>query len=105
VDQDKTKVRQGERNPIAAALVLIVLMWCVGVLYMIASVSVFGAKDPLGSGDLALLAYELIFLDPTSHSGKLDLPIALVHAFVLYKSCQWLWRHRRPDALTSQGRK
>jgi hypothetical protein len=87
----------GKRNPIAVALVLIVAVWCVGVLYMIASVSVFGAKDPLGSGDLAILVYELVFLDPSPHSGKLDLPVSLVHAFVLYKSCQWLWRHRRLD--------
>jgi hypothetical protein len=86
-----------KRNPIGVALMLIVSVWCVGVLYVIGSVSVFGAKDPLGSGGLALLVYELLFGDPSPNVGKLDLAVELVHAFVLYKCCQWLWRHGRPD--------
>jgi hypothetical protein len=91
----KREMEAGQRrNPIGMVLVLIVSVWCVGVLYVIASVSVFGAMYPLGRDILATWVYGLFFLDPYfPHRGKLDLPVALIHAFLLYKSCQWLWRH------------
>jgi hypothetical protein len=50
---------------------------------------------PLGHSAIATLIYGLFFMDPYfPHRDKLDLPIALIHAFGLYKSGQWLWRHR-----------
>jgi hypothetical protein len=92
------KANRGEPKPVGMLLAVLVSLWCASVLYMFVCVDLLGLKYPFGSSALATLFYGLFFLDPYSpHREKLDLPIALIHAFALYKSGQWLWRHGRPD--------
>lgn len=75
--------------------------WCVLALYVIAAVSLCGVNYPLGRGVLATWFYGLLLMYPYfPHRSKLDLPIALIHAFALYRISQWIWRRRRRSGLT-----
>jgi hypothetical protein len=91
-----TKDRQ-QPSAIRSAPALAGALWCTVILYVLVAVSLLGVMYPLGCGIVATWIYGLLFIQPYfPHGGKLDLPIGLIHAFVLYKCCQWSWRHRRP---------
>jgi hypothetical protein len=95
MSETSAKVRQPP-GVIRRALVLGSALWCAVILYVFVAVSLLGVMYPLGQGILATWVYGLLFLQPYfPHGGKLDLPIGLVHAFGLYKCCQWIWRRRR----------
>jgi hypothetical protein len=86
------------------ALVLLLVAWCLFVLFVIGAVSIFGAVYPLGRGAVATLVYGLFFDDYYSpHRGKMDLAIGLAHLFILYKAAQWTWRHSRMNGSYASG--
>jgi predicted phage tail protein len=88
--------KKRSQSAILQALVLAVSFWCVVVVYVIVCVSYFGVMYPLGRSMVASLVYSMLLKDPMfPDRTKLDLPIALIHAFALFKSSQWLWRQRR----------
>ncbi len=83
-------------SAITHALILAASFWCAMVVYVIVCVSYLGVLYPLGRSAVASLVYGMLLMDPMfPDRTKLDLPIALVHAFVFFKCSQWLWRRRR----------
>jgi hypothetical protein len=78
------------------ALILAASVWCVLVIYVIVCVSYLGVMYPLGRSAVASLIYGMLLMDPMFPGRtKLDLPIALIHAFAFFKCSQWLWRRRQ----------
>lgn len=89
--------KKRSRSAIPQVLVLAISFWCVVVVYVIVCVSYLGVMYPLGRSMVASLVYSMLLKDPMfPDRTKLDLPISLFHAFVLFKCSQWLWRQRRP---------
>jgi hypothetical protein len=83
-------------SAIPQALMLAACLWCVLVIYVIVGVSYLDVTYPLGRSIAASLVYSVLLKDPMlPDRTKLDLPIALIHAFALFKCSQWLWRKRR----------
>jgi uncharacterized membrane protein len=79
------------------ALILVASLWCALVVYVIVCVNL-GVIYPLGRSVVAGLVYGMLLMDPMfPDRTKLDLPIALTHAFVLFKCLQWLRRQRRQE--------
>ena len=92
--------RDGRKSVVPWVVVVTVALWCVLVLYVVVCVSYLGVMYPLGRSAPASLFYGILLMNPMFPGRtKVDLPIMLVHAFVLYKCLQWLWRQRQHEAL------
>jgi hypothetical protein len=91
----KGLAERDSRRTIVGALIMAVCLWCAVVVYVIVCVSYLGVTYPLGRSIIASLIYSMLLKDPMlPDRTKLDLPIALIHAYVLFKCSQWLWRRR-----------
>lgn len=88
--------KKRSRSTILQVVVLAIAIWCVVVVYVIVCVSYLGVMYPLGRSMVASLIYGMLMMNSMyPNRTKLDLPIALIHAFALFKCSQWLWRQRR----------
>lgn len=90
------KLGNGNRSvsAISQVLMLSACLWCALVIYVIVSVT-YGVAYPLGRSLAAGFFYSMMLKDAVlPDRTKLDLPIALIHAFGLFKCSQRLWRGR-----------
>lgn len=98
---DEATGKKREGRALVNAFMLVAALWCVAVVYVIVCVSYLGVTYPLGRSAVAGLVYGTLLMNPMyPNRTKLDLPILLIHAFLLFKCSQWLWRQRRLKSLS-----